>query len=512
MKRLISILTSRMFIFFALLGVQVLFLVTLLYDAENHFQWVKIAIFVISLLVALWIANKEEDPGYKIAWLMLILFMPIIGIIMYFLFRQKKFNKRQLAHSARIFEKLSALSISDEGAKSELAKISEADFIQTQYIDNASNFPLYQNTDLKYYPSGEPFFEDLLKALKSAKKFIYMEYFIIEKGIMWNSILEVLEQKVAEGLDVRLMYDDLGCINKLPPHYNRVIESKGIKVSVFNPLRPVMNSLFNNRDHRKITVIDDEIAFCSGANIGDEYINAVQRFGKWKDAAIRLRGSAVRSFLIAFLHIWSFTTHEEPDLEKFNLEKTYAQTNANRVFAHPFADYSPINHTPLSEHVYLNIINHAIKYIYINTPYLVLTDRLRTALKNAAKSGIDVRVTVPGIPDKKIVYMVTRSNFKPLIEAGVKIYKYTPGFIHSKTIVSDDTVGTVGTINFDYRSLYLNFECGVWYYDKETALSMKDDYLQTVKLCREVTANEVKDAGIFKRFTQSVFALFGPLM
>lgn len=512
MKQILSFLTSRMFIFFALIGVQVWFLVTLLYDIENKFQWIETAVFVGSLLLALWVANKDVNPGYKIAWLLLILIMPVLGITMYFLFSQKKFNSEERALSAKIYNTLSAVLIPDEKAKKALGELSPSALVQTEYIDNASKFPVYQNTDLKYYPFGEPFYEDLLAALKSAKRFIYMEYFIIERGVMWDSILEILEQKAEEGLDVRLIYDDFGCISKLPPHYYRVIESKGIKVLVFNPLRPVMNSLFNNRDHRKITVIDNEIAFCGGANLADEYINAIERFGKWKDASIRIHGSATRSFLLAFLHIWSFITGEEPNLAEYNLERTFAQKDAKDVFVHPFADYSPIGHTPLAENIYLNIISRATKYVYINTPYLVLDDRLESALKNAAKSGVDVRITVPNIPDKKVVYLITQANFAPLIKSGVKIYKYTPGFIHSKTFVCDDAIGIVGTINLDYRSLYLNFECGVWYYDKKTALAMKEDYLDTVKQSHEVTKDEIIHTNVFKRFMQSIFKVFGPLM
>ena len=509
MKKILKILTSKMFIFFALILVQVIFFVILLTFLESVSAIVQIILSITGLLLVLYISNKNQNPAYKIAWLILIMALPVFGMTMYFFFSQRRLGKKGRAKTAEILGQTRA-HLHDGGATQLLHSEGGSAERQSAYIANTSSYPPYRNTQAKYYATGETFFEDLLTELEKAEQYIYMEYFILQEGKMWGSIREILEKKAMQGLDVRLMYDDIGCIGKLPGGYWKQMEQKGIKCVVFNPLRPVLNSLFNNRDHRKITVIDGITGFCGGANLADEYINAEQRFGNWKDASIRLTGEGVWSLLMMFAHLWSFTTDE--NIDDFLPEKPdYTATESEAGIVQPFADM-PFDEHYVGEGVFLNMIAHAKKYLYINTPYLIPGNEVMSALTVAAQSGVDVRITVPGIPDKKTVYMVTQANCAQLVQAGVKVYEYSPGFIHSKTFVCDDQFGFVGTINVDFRSLYLNFECGVWLYQTPCIQDMKQDFLETASLCRTVDRAQIANTPWHQKFLRAVMRIFGPLM
>ena len=334
---------------------------------------------------------------------------------------------------------------------------------------------------------------------------------------MLDAIVEILAQKVKEGVDVRFMYDGIGCIQTLPNKYYCYLQEKGIKCACFQPFRPLMSIIQNNRDHRKITVIDGKVAYTGGMNLADEYINARVRFGYWKDAAIRLTGECVWSFTSMFLELWDYILKTESDytfyratsMEKHRLqEKIHAD---EKGFVQPYTD-SPLDHEDVGENVYLNMISRAKKYLYIFTPYLIIGSEMRTALVNAAKSGVDVRLVVPGIPDKKLVYFLTQSNFPYLIKNGVKIYTYTPGFIHAKCFVSDDVQATVGTVNMDYRSLCLHFECGVWMYRTRAVLQVKEDALKTFAESHEVTLEEFQKKSFLVRTFMGALKLFAPLL
>ena len=347
----------------------------------------------------------------------------------------------------------------------------------------------------------------MLEELKKAEKFIFFEYFIVAHGKMWNSILKILEEKASKGVDVRVMYDDMGCISTLSNSYPKELEKKGIKCVVFNKLNPIAGVFLNNRDHRKILVIDGKVAFSGGINIADEYINENKKYGHWKDNAIRISGDAVWSYTVMFLTMWNAFRKEDKDFNKY---KYKFNNNINSGFVVPYGE-TPLDEEVTGEDVYLNIINQANNYVYIFTPYLIIDTDMVNALSLAVKRGVDVRIVIPGIPDKKVVYTLSESYVEPLVKSGVKVYKYTPGFVHSKVFVSDDNIATVGTINMDYRSLYLHFECGCYLENMDVIKDIKKDLVDTMKKSHEVTKKEASP-NFFKSVWQSLLRLVAPLM
>lgn len=500
-----------MFVFFALIAIQAGFWIWLAYGFDQS-KWMQISVRVASLLLGLWVTQKHENAAYKIGWLFVILALPLLGILMYFFFSQRPLGRKQRYKEQALDEASMPYMQQNQDALRALQKHSERGYRQSKYIYHERLFPVYQHTTTKYFPMGQDFFEALVEDLRKAEKYIFMEYFIVEQGVMLDTILEILQEKVRQGLDVRFMYDDFGCVTKVPHNFYKKIRAMGIQCEVFNPLRPFLNSMFNNRDHRKVTVIDGRVGYCSGANLADEYINAVKRFGVWKDEAIRLEGEGVWSLLMIFLRGWTFASSGmNIDFTTYIPEKPSYDDYPDDGFVQPFTD-SPMDDIYLSRDVYLDMINRAEHYVYINTPYFDVGDTLLTALETAAKSGVDVRITVPHIPDKKVVFMLTQSYFPRLIKAGVKIYEYTPGFIHSKTFVCDDTYGVIGTINMDFRSLYLHWECGVWLWGCSCLKTLKEDYLATCEISERISYAMTQDRNIFVRFFQSVLQVFGPLM
>lgn len=381
---------------------------------------------------------------------------------------------------------------------------------QMQYLQNHAGFPVYTDSQTLYLSPGEKKFDCLLQELKKAQRYIFLEYFIIQEGYMWNSVLEILKEKAAQGVKVRVLYDDIGCFLKLPQDYDSQLRSMGIDCRVFNRFKPVLTSMQNNRDHRKIAVIDGKVAFTGGINLADEYINAIERFGHWKDASVMVSGKAAWSFTLMFLQMWELTTGEDEDYAQYDpwvLTDCPVQASG---FVQPYAD-SPMDKENVGEQVYLQIINNARRYLYINTPYLIIDESMMSALCLAAKSGVDVRIVTPHKWDKWFVHVTTRSYYRDLMAAGVRIYEYSRGFIHSKTFVSDDTVATVGTTNLDFRSLYLSFECGVLMYRTEAVAQLKEDFLNTLEQCYEITDQDCQ-CGPIRRIFQDVLRLFAPLM
>ena len=345
--------------------------------------------------------------------------------------------------------------------------------------------------------------------MEKAEKYIFLEFFILRQGKMLDPIIEILERKTGQGLDVRIIYDDLGCFLTLPHHFKQHLRRKGIKCLVFNPFKPILSSLQNNRDHRKIVIIDGKTAFTGGMNLADEYINARERFGHWKDAAIMIHGYAAWSLTLIFLHMWSLDKKDpENPADFFPWNKT--DIIESDGYVQPYAD-SPIDEENVGEHVYIQIINNAKNYVYINTPYLVVDDNLLSALSLSAKSGVDVRIITPHRWDKRIVAISSRSYYRELIHAGVKVYEYSDGFNHSKTFVSDDRVATVGTTNLDFRSLYLHFECGVWMYKTASLAKIKEDFIKTLPACKEISLEDCSRNAL-QRIIQDGLRLFAPLM
>ena len=480
----------------------------LLKYSESFFDF-YLASLTLSIIIVFIIINNKSNPSYKIAWIVPVMIFPIFGGLFYLLYGGNKLSTREkLKMVIQNIEMTNSLKQDDEiikkiGDKSIYAKN------QSEYILNYAKCPVYNNTETTYFKIGEEKFEALLRELKKAEKFIFLEYFIIQEGKMFNSILEILKEKAKQGVDVRLIYDDVGCIVTLPHNYKNTLEAKGIKCRVFNPIKPFFTRRLNNRDHRKIVVIDGDVGFTGGINLADEYINEYEKHGYWKDAGIMLKGDAVWNLTVMFLSMWDYIDNKEEDYIKFKPSKNKYYNS--KGYVQPFDD-SPLINEPIGETVYLNLINKAKDYIYINTPYLIIDNEMATALKIAAKSGVDIKIVTPYIPDKKFVHAVTKSYYESFIKDGIEIYEFTPGFMHAKTFVVDDEYGVVGSINLDFRSLYLHYECGVWLYKTESIKSMKDDYLETLKRCHKVTMEECKNTSSIRKVLRLIIRMFAPLL
>lgn len=511
MRKFFRFLCSRVVIVGLMLAIQVGVLVFGIWKLSQYFLYLYASFWALSIFVVLWLINTRDNPSYKLAWAIPILLFPVFGGLFYLFFGGKRISGRLRRKIRKVYETTVPQLRQDPQVLAELQFENKNAVNQVKYISSASLYPVYKDTYTEYLPSGEAKFERLKEELEKAERFIFLEYFIIQEGIMWDTILEILERKVRQGVEVRVMYDDMGCLMTLPYNYQKKLQAKGIQCEVFNPFRPELTALLNNRDHRKIVVIDGYVGFTGGINLADEYINAYEKHGHWKDSAVMLKGPAVWNLTIMFLQIWGHAANCADEFSVYRPRKTDLLRCRGEGFVLPYGD-SPLDNENIGETVYLNLINKAQDYVFINTPYLIIDNELTVALCNAAKSGVDIRIVTPHIADKWYVHMVTQAYYPQLIDAGVKIYEYTPGFVHAKSFVVDDAYATVGTINMDYRSLYLHFECGVWMYRTESVLQVKQDYLQTLKKCRRITQDDLKKTSGPKRLLQAVLRVFAPLM
>lgn len=539
MKRFASKIFSKLTIGVGIILLQFGWFVYLVYSAKRSSSAANMALDVIAVALALYIANKDMRTSYRMSWIFLVLFLPIFGIPAYFIFGRSGLTKKTRRKMEAVADKVVEYRVEDYKTIQALQQENFYAFQQSHYISARAGYPIYKEEDSNYYSCGEKLYPQLLADLESAKHFIFLEYFIIEQGKMFDPIVNILECKAKEGVEIRLIYDDVGCIQTLPPKFYQVLQAKGIRCAAFNPFRPVLSIIMNNRDHRKITVIDGKIAYTGGFNLADEYINEKEKFGYWKDAGIRLTGACVWNFTSMFLEIWDYITKTEddyafyrkasiPQLGEITRKHLLAQKATDMPvaasysdavephvtgagFVQPYCD-SPLDHEDVGENVYLNLIGHAKHYVYIFTPYLIIGSEMATALVNASKCGVDVRIVVPGIPDKKLVYLLTQANFAYLIKGGVKIYKYAPGFIHSKCFVVDDVYAAVGTINLDYRSLYLHFECGTFMYRTKAVMQVKQDALATIDQSLLVTLSECQSKKLIVRMFMGALKLFAPLL
>ena len=513
LRSLLKLLFNRIFYVALALVVQLSWLLIALFRLMEYSRWVTIGMQVVGFLVVLWIVNKKINPSYKLAWTMLILIFPVFGVSLYLLFGKSRIGAVMEQHYQNLIDETAEYLEGSELTRKRLNEDDRSMRIQSDYIWQYSRYPVHENTTAEYFQVGDDMFPVLVRELKQAKKYIFIEYFIINDGVMWQTILNILEEKAAEGVDVRLIYDGFGCLTTLPHKYYEELQKKGIKCQVFNPFRPILNIIQNNRDHRKLCIIDGWVGFTGGINLADEYINQKERFGHWKDTAVMLKGEAVWNMTVMFLHMWAVIgrSEESIDYEAYFPHRYHEGEFESDGFVQPFCD-TPLDEEVVGEDVYLNIINKAKKYVYICTPYLIIDNEMMTALCLAAKSGVDVRIMTPGIPDKKLVFILTQSYYRQLLEAGVKIYEYQPGFLHAKSFVSDDEIGVVGTINLDYRSLYLHFEDGVWIYRNRVIQDIKDDFIQTMEYCRQIEPEFCLNRNIGLRIMQNIFRAFAPLM
>lgn len=514
MKKVLKVLLSRMALIILLLLVQIAAVILLSLKLSKTYLYFYSFLEFLSVLVVFYITSQQTNPSHKLAWIILIFLFPIFGGVLYVLLKTSGANKkfRKSIHESNN-KTLSHLNTKNE-ALDLLKRQGGSIAAQSQYIANAG-FPVYKNTLTQYFNSGEEFFVSLIEELKKAEKFIFIEFFIIHEGLMWNTVLSILEQKVKEGVDVRVMYDDAGCLTRLPYKYYETLRKKGIKCFVFNPFTPIIEIRMNHRDHRKIIVIDGYIGYTGGINLSDEYINAREKYGYWKDAAILVKGEAVWNMTIMFLQLWAYISKtaksSTEDYNKFRPDSRIFGPFESDGYVQPFGD-SPIGSEAVGESVYLNMISRAKKYVYIFTPYLIIDHKMINTLILAAKSGVDIRIVTPHIPDKWYVFLVTKSYYSVLIEHGVKIYEYSPGFLHSKAFLCDDELAVIGSINLDYRSLYFHFECGIFLYKTRSIKEIKDDFLKTFKVCRKITLEECKKVSLSKRILQAFLKLFAPLM
>lgn len=471
---------------------------------HNNITIIGIIYDILSILIVLKLLKDSTSLSNDLPWIMLILVFPIFGTIL-LLTLGGSYAKNKLLKNIYNTENEYQKYLKQDN---DITKQINDNYLDNlKYLNNYARFPASTNNAVKYYNFGQDFYPSLLKELKSAEKFIFMEYFIINNGIMLENILDILKEKASLGVDVRIIYDDMGSIAMLSTNYPKQLSTYGIKCIPFNKVSPFKGIFMNNRDHRKMTIIDGKVAFSGGVNISDEYININSKLGVWKDNGIKIEGDAVFNFTVMFCSLWNANIKEDEDLLKFKYD--FSNKKCNNGYVLPYG-ISPIYKPFVAEDVYINIINSAKKYVYIMTPYLIIDTDMQNTLVRAAKRGVDVKIIVPGVPDKKIVYTQTSSFFPYLTKNGVKICKYNDGFVHSKVFVSDDTKAVVGTINMDYRSLYLHFENAIYMENVKEIKNIKKDVLDTLDNCTILTNKNVK-VGFFKGIWQSILRLFAPL-
>lgn len=513
LKRITKLLFNRIFYVAVALLVQLGWILLTFWRLVGYSRYISAAVNFLCIVVVLWIVNKKINPSYKLAWTILILTVPFFGLALYLLFGQSRIaSETEKAFAKKRSECREYLKEKPQTRKKlEDMDCSIAD--QSAYITNQAGYPVHEDTAAEYFQVGDDMFPVLVRELEQAKQYIFIEYFIINDGVMWRTILEILERKAAQGVDVRLMYDGFGCLTTLPYKYEETIRAKGIKCKVFNPFRPLLNVIQNNRDHRKLCIIDGWVGFTGGVNLADEYINQKERFGHWKDTAVMLKGEAVWNMTVMFLHMWEVINgvNTVTDYKKYFPHVHHAEPFEGSGFVQPFCD-TPLDEEVVGENVYMNIVNRAKHYVYICTPYLIIDNEMMTCLCLAAKSGVDVRIMTPGIPDKKMVFLLTQSYYRQLLEAGVKIYEYQPGFLHAKSFVCDDEVAVVGTINLDYRSLYLHFEDGVWMYKNDAIADIKEDFMDTLDYCNPVGMEFCMGRKFPVRMMQNILRLLAPML
>lgn len=463
---------------------------------------------LLGLIVVLKLNSKNTNSAMKMPWIMLILAFPVMGLSMYLLFEilgDPGVGKRLRAVRQEMKKEI------PDNARRAFAHLEAQDLTaanMSRYLWNSAGYPVYENTLVKYYPEAALALVDMKRQLEKAETFIFMEYFIVEDGSAFRELEEILVRKAKQGVQVRLMYDDIGSVGKVNMAFARRLNSEGIHCVPFNPAVPMLHLFMNHRDHRKITVIDGKVAFTGGYNLAEEYFDRARPYGKWKDTGLKLEGEAVRSLTEAFLELWTVQTRKKEDMTPY---LDISHSVPARGFVQPFAD-NPLDEERTAEDVYLNLISQADQSLYVMTPYLIITDEMSRALCMAAKRGVDVRIVTPGIPDKKTVFAVTRSYYAGLVRQGVRIYEYSPGFCHAKMCICDGKIASVGTSNLDYRSLYHHFENNVLLYGCDAVSAVAADFESVFPQCREVTEKYRSGRGAMLRTWQYILRLFAPLM
>ena len=483
-----------------------------------------LAAFATEIFCVIRIIASDDNPDYKVPWLLFVLIIPVAGFMLYFLFYSRRLQNRFVKRLNNL--KSHTYHQEDGELLAQLKKENPVVAAQANMLCKIADTHLFTNTKQEYFPLGEEMHKRMLTDLEAAQNFIYMEYFIVEEGKFWNSILEVLERKAKEGLDVRLIYDDYGCVALLPRKYHVLLNKKGIKTKKYAALTPFLSTHLNNRDHRKMIIVDGKVAMSGGVNLCDEYINVYEKYGHWKDNGFIIRGDAVYNYVLMFLQMWhTMAGRAEEDYKKYLERKSESRIGIEEKqkteeavsettypgYVIPYGD-GPHQEENVAEQVYMDIINRATKYVYIMTPYLILDHEMKQSLMHASRSGVDVRIIMPHIPDKKAVFAVARTYYPQLIKSGVKIYEYTPGFVHAKTFLADDEVAVVGTINLDFRSMYLHYECGSLFYRTESMMDIKADFTDMFEKCQQITMKDYYKFPLRHKLTGRILRIIGPLI
>ncbi len=482
----------------------------LIYLLGDFSEWLPVILPMLSLFCIGYIIIQDTYQENKITWIILMFTFPLVGGLIYVFFSGHRVSRRRKVIYKKIDDNFEKAMIHFENQHFELLKDDMQALRQSEYLSKIAYAPAHINTKVEYFKLGEEKLDAMISELQKAERFIFLEYFIIEEGKMWGEIEKVLISKAESGVDVRVLFDDLGCLTTLPSDFSKRLKGHKIDCRAFNSFNHLFNSNFNNRDHRKICVIDGNVGFTGGINLADEYINHKIKHGHWKDTAVMLKGEAVYNLTVMFLSMWSSVTEKIEEFSEYKPTKSYETDGV----VQPFGDM-PLDEHAVGETVYMSMLNRAENYVYITSPYLIISREMMVSLITAAKSGVDVRLQVPGIPDKKFVQFLSRSYYKELIKAGVKIFEYTPGFIHSKMFISDDKTAVVGTINLDYRSLSLHYECGVWLYRSSVLADIKTDFLETQEKCQEITLDNFEQKGklgMIKFIALGILRTFAPLM
>lgn len=484
----------------------------LLYIVEAFSKYVPFffgGYVAFGLCITLIIINKTGNPEMKLSWAVVTLLLPVLGGVLYLYVEMHPGHRMLEWRLKQIFTETAGCAPQDAEVYKALERVDMGTARLADYVRENGNTPIYGNTRVEYFPLGEDKFAELLKQLRQAEEFIFMEYFIVKEGYMWGEILGILEEKAAAGVEVRVMYDGTCAMFHLPYRYPEELEKKGIQCKMFSPIHPIFSTHYNNRDHRKIAVIDGKVGFTGGVNIGDEYINRTKPHGHWKDTAVMLEGDAVQGLTLMFLQLWNVDGKKTEDYQKYLQKK---ETNIREEgFVMPYGD-SPFDREQVGETVYMDILNRAKNYVHIMTPYLIIDQKMIFALCYAAKRGVDVKLILPHIPDKKFAFALAKSHYKELLGAGVRIYEYTPGFVHAKVFSSDGEKAVVGTINLDYRSLYLHFECAAFLYRVAEITRIEEDFQATLEKCQEIKMEDLKKEPLLLRVEGWLLKVLAPLM
>lgn len=508
-RGLLNVLFGRTTIILLAMALQFLFMVAAFQWLEKYTPYIWGGTTLLAVGVVMHLVNRSGESSVKLTWILLIVVFPVFGPIFYLWVRGDIGHRILHRRLDTLIQATAHYVESDPDMMEELRQSDKDLYDLTHYLHRTGGFPVYKGAAVKYFPLGEDQFEDLLIELEKAKSFIFLEYFIIEEGYMWGRVLDILSRKVKEGVEVRVLYDGTCAIYKLPYGYPKKLQQLGIKCKMFAPLRPLVSTHYNNRDHRKILVIDGVTAYTGGVNMADEYINQRELYGHWKDTAVRVQGEAVKSFTLLFLQMWNVDEKLE-HYERY-LNRDFRLSPKGSGYVLPYGD-SPLDDERVGEMIYYDVLNRANEYVHIMTPYLILDDEMITALTFAAKRGIRVQIILPHIPDKEYAFALAKTHYKQLMEAGVEIFEYLPGFVHAKVFTSDNKKAVVGTVNLDYRSLYHHFECGLYMADVPEIARIEEDFRETLVKCKPISMDDLRKEKAYRKILGILFKIVAPLM